>query len=67
MKKRKLAMGPPRRAKVTPGRIGKKGVLTQLDQATAQRLKMLAVERDTTLQALGEEAFEILLERYGKG
>ena len=32
MKKGKLAMVPPRpAAKVTPGRIGKKGVLTQLD------------------------------------
>lgn len=66
MKKRKLAMAPPRPpAKVTPGRIGKKGVLTQLDRDTARRLKILAVERDTTLQALGEEAFEALLERYG--
>ena len=64
MKKRKLAMEPPRPAKVTPGRIGKKGVLTQLDQDTARRLRMLAVQHDTTLQALGEEAFEALLERY---
>ena len=67
MKKGKLSMVPPRPAtKVTPGRIGKKGVLTQLDQDTARRLKMLAVERDTTLQALGEEAFDELLRRYGR-
>ncbi len=66
MKKGKLAMVPPRpAAKVTPARIGKKGVLTQLDQDTARRLKMLAVEHDTTLQALGEEAFAALLQRYG--
>jgi len=26
---------------------------------------MLAVQHDTTLQALGEEAFAALLERYG--
>lgn len=66
MKKGKLAMVPPRpAAKVTPGRIGKKGVLTQLDLDTARRLKMLAVQHDTTLQALGEEAFAALLERYG--
>ena len=59
-------MVPPRpAAKVTPGRIGKKGVLTQLDQDTARRLKLLAVKHDTTLQALGEEAFAALLERYG--
>ena len=66
MKKGKLAMVPPRPAtKVTPGRIGKKGILTQLDIDTARRLKMLAVEQDTTLQALGAEAFEALLARYG--
>ena len=65
MRKGKLAMVAPRpAAKVTPGRIGKKGVLTQLDQDTARRLKMLAVQQDTTLQALGEEAFEALLARY---
>ena len=68
MKKGKLAMVPPRPApaKVTPARIGKKGVLTQLDPDTARRLKMLAVEHDTTLQALGEEAFDELLRRYGR-
>ena len=66
MKKGKLAMVPPRPAvKVTPGRIGKKGVLTQLDMDLARRLKMLAVKHDTTLQALGEEAFAALLQRYG--
>ena len=53
-----------RAGKVTLGRIGKKGVLTQLDIDTARRLKLLAVEHDTTLQALGEEAFAALLERY---
>ena len=65
MRKGKLSMVPPRPARnVTPGRRGKKGVLTQLDVDTARRLKMLAVQRDTTLQALGEEAFEALLDRY---
>lgn len=66
MKKGTLGMPPPRStAKVTPGRIGKKGVLTQLDLDPARRLKMLAAQKDTTLQALGEEAFEHLLQRYG--
>lgn len=67
MKKGTLGMPPPRpprTANVTPARIGKKGVLTQLDLDTARRLKMLAVRNDTTLQALGEEAFEHLLQRY---
>ena len=35
-------------------------------QTHARRLKMLAVERDATLQALGEEAFDELLRRYGR-
>ena len=44
--------------KVTPGRIGKKGILTQLDQDTARRLKMLAVERDTTPPGAGRGGFQ---------
>ena len=67
MKKAKLSMVPPLepRRGTTPGRLGKKGILTQLDVDTARRLKILAVTHDTTLQALGLEAFEALLERYG--
>ena len=67
MRKAKLSMVPPLepRKGTTPGRIGKKGILTQLDMDTARRLKILAVTNDTTLQALGVEAFEALLERYG--
>ena len=67
MKKAKLSMVPPPepRTGTTPGRLGKKGILTQLDVDTARRLKILAANQDTTLQALGVEAFETLLERYG--
>ena len=67
MKKAKVSMVPPLepRRGTTPGRLGKKGILTQLDVDTARRLKILAVTHDTTLQALGLEAFEALLERYG--
>ena len=67
MKKAKLSMVPPLapRKGTTPGRLGKKGILTQLDVDTARRLKILAVNQDTTLQALGVEAFELLLDRYG--
>ena len=31
---------------------------------TARRLKVLAAQHDTTLQALGIEAWHLLLERY---
>ena len=67
MKKAKLSMVPPLvpRKGTTPGRLGKKGVLTQLDVETARKLKILAANQDTTLQALGVEAFELLLDRYG--
>ena len=67
MRKAKLSMVAPLepRKGTTPGRLGKKGILTQLDMDTARRLKILAVTNDTTLQALGVEAFEALLERYG--
>ena len=35
-----------------------------IETETARRIKMLAVQRDTTLQALGVEAWHLLLEHY---
>ena len=43
-------------------RQGTKGVLIHLDPKMARRLKVLAAEEDTTIQALGVEAFTALLE-----
>ena len=44
-----------------PSRQGKHGILIHVEPEIARRLKYLAVERDTSLQALGVEAFSRLL------
>ena len=44
-----------------PSRRGKHGILIHVEPEMARRLKHLAVERDTSLQALGVEAFTRLL------
>ena len=49
-----------------PSRRGKKGVLFHVDPEIAKRLKLLAVEHDTTIEALGIEALGLLFERYGQ-
>ena len=43
-------------------RHGKKGVLIYVEPDMARALKRLALERDTTLQALGHAALEALLQ-----
>ena len=47
------------------GRRGKRGIVTYVETETARRIKMLAAQHDTTLQALGVEAWHLLLEHYG--
>ena len=47
-----------------PSRRGKKGVLFHVNPEIAKRLKLLAVEQDTTIEALGIEALGLLFERY---
>lgn len=44
-----------------PSRRGKRGVLIHVEPEMLRRLKHLATDRDTTLQALGVEALERLL------
>ena len=39
--------------------------LNCVDPAVHRRLRMLAVEHDTTVQRLGEQAIDLLFERYG--
>ena len=48
----------------SPSRRGKKGVLFHVDPEIAKRLKLLAVEQETTIEALGVEALSLLFERY---
>ena len=43
-----------------------KSVLTRINADGWRSLRMLAVERDTTLNALAVEAFNDLLKKYGK-
>ena len=42
-----------------------KQLLLRLDPAMHKRLKVLAAERETTVQALGREALDMLLKHYG--
>lgn len=55
---------PPSSSTKPPSRQGKKGVLFHVDPEIAKRLKLLAVEQDTTIEALGIEALGLLFERY---
>lgn len=49
-----------------PSRSGKKGVLIHLPVIRAKALRQLALDEDTTVQALGVEAFEALLRDRGR-
>ena len=42
----------------------RKVLLVRLDPAVHRRLRVLAAEHDTTVQRLGEEAVDLLFERY---
>ena len=63
---RKIAQGliAGMRQSVRPGAF--KSVLTRLDADGWRALRLLAIERDTTLNALAVEAFNDLLRKYGK-
>ena len=52
---------------IAPSRRGKKAVVLYLKPETAKRLKVLAAENETTVHALGLEAFDLLFERYDAG
>ena len=56
----------PSGTRVPPSRQGKKGVLLHVDPEIAKRLKLLAVEQDTTIEALGVEALCLLFEHYDR-
>ena len=60
----RAAGGGARRAKAEDS-VTQKQLLLRLDPAMHKRLKVLAAERETTVQALGLEALEMLLEHYG--
>lgn len=47
-------------------REGKKGVLIHVSHAMSKQLRQLALDEDTTVQALGHEALENLLTQRGR-
>ena len=47
-------------------RRGKSNVSFYVDRDEHKKLKLLAVEENTSIQALGEEALELLFKRYEK-
>ena len=47
----------------TMGRAGKKGIVIYVEPEMARSLKRIAVDEDTTLQALGSEALEALIDQ----
>lgn len=55
----------PPKTQRPPSRRGTRGWVVHLDPDRHRRLKIAAVAHDRSLQSLGEEAAELLLERYG--
>jgi hypothetical protein len=60
-----------RRARLAPQEAGQdrdrgKGILARINVDGLKALRILAIERDTTLQALVVEALNDLLGKYGK-
>lgn len=51
---------------VPPSRKGKKVIAGYFDPAVSKQLKQLALEHDTTVQALLVEALDLLFVAYGK-
>ena len=49
-----------------PSRKGKKAIAGHFDPAVSKQLKQLALEEDTTVQALLAEALNDLFEKYDK-
>ena len=59
------AAEPKPAAKTIPSRRGKRAWVTYLDPDTSRRLKAAAAMSDRSMQSLGVEAAELLIERYG--
>jgi hypothetical protein len=49
-----------------PDRAGKRATLFQIPEAAKKQLAFLAIESDTTQQALLTEALNMLFSKYGK-
>jgi hypothetical protein len=58
--------GPQSATSGSPGRIGKKAVSGYFSPEVSRGLHLLALEQETSLQALMGEAFDDLMRKYGK-
>ena len=62
-----VAIGAPETGgKRRPAREGKKGVLGHFSPELSRALNILAIEENTTVQALMGEAFDLLMRARGK-
>ena len=52
--------------KKPPSRVGTKAVTGHFDPAVSKQLKLLAINQDSTVQAMLAEALNDLFEKYGK-
>ncbi|MDI7776332.1 ribbon-helix-helix domain-containing protein [Asticcacaulis sp. EMRT-3] len=62
----KAASQPAPAPTVTPARVGKTMIAGYFTPEMAKAVKLLAVERDTTVQALIGEGLDAVLHKYGK-
>ena len=56
----------PKAANIPATRRGKKSFVLYLEPATSKRLKILAAVNETSVQALAQEAIDLVLEQYEK-
>ena len=66
MSKKARSAGRPGSQAEKPEAREQRGVLTRVNPEGLKSLRLLAIERDTTLQALGIEAWNDLLAKYGR-
>ncbi|MEB3311997.1 MAG: ribbon-helix-helix domain-containing protein [Snowella sp.] len=57
---------PSNNAVLPPSRQGKKAITGYFDPAVSRQLRQLALDRDSTIQALLSEALNELFIKYGK-
>jgi hypothetical protein len=62
----KPAESTPARSARRPAREGKKGILGYFSPELSRALNIMAIEEETSLQALMGEAFDLLLRNRGK-
>ena len=57
----------PKASNLPASRRGKKVLMVYLEPAISKRLKILAAVNETSVQALAEEALDLLFDQHEKG